>query len=140
MGATFHRFTIVLSVVAVLIASVPARGQSERETPPPVRAQNASAPQPADAKRQKDTIWNGFGWGFIAGVGFGTVTMGGYLTYDAIGADSCTRGPKVQCYVPMGLAFGAVGALIDWRIKGDSVAIAPEASPERKAVHLVVRF
>jgi hypothetical protein len=95
---------------------------------------------PASAEGARDSLWNGFGWGFLAGFGYGTVTFPGYLTYDALGWDRCRSGPNLTCSVPFGLVGGGIGALIDWRIKDSPLTITPEASRARKALHVSVRF
>jgi hypothetical protein len=98
-----------------------------------------ASPSTASAQA-RDSLWNGFGWGFLAGFGYGTVTMPGYLTYDALGWDRCRNAPNLTCSVPFGLVGGAIGALVDWNIKGTSVAAQPDVSRDRKALRVTIRF
>ena len=60
-----------------------------------------------------DSLANGTMLGAAIGLLAGTVTLPGYLIYDAVGAKGCREGGRFGCAAAMAIAFGAAGCLID---------------------------
>ena len=135
---------MTLCAVVLFGQSMGAQTGPVSETPPP---------PPINASTQKgDPVWDGAVWGAAIGVVTGTVTLPGYLLYNAVGADNCRSGPRLQCAAAMGAIFVGVGLLIDWMRNGQPgpsrpleprkaiVRVAPEVTPNYRAIRLTWSF
>lgn len=91
--------------------------------------------------RAGDAIWNGAAIGFLLG-GLAGIT---------VGSEGCLDRDKIYCFVGGGLAYGALGAFIDWSHKGRtrvfpapdrraSLRVTPDVRTHRKGAVLAVRF
>jgi hypothetical protein len=94
-----------------------------------------------EIERAGDTIWDGAAIGFVLG-GLAGVT---------VGAEGCLDRARIHCFVGGGLAYGALGAFIDWRHKGRTrvfpapdrratLRVTPDVRAHRKGAVLAVRF
>jgi hypothetical protein len=97
------------------------------------------APEPGlTVERSGDSLWNGLAIGVAIGTALGVATR----------VRGCFQGVTVECVVKPGLAFGALGALIDHRRVGrttvfvgtgpSSARLIPLLSSDAKG--LLVRF
>ena len=101
---------------------------------------------PADAvkvERPGDSVWNGAAIGYGVGALFG-------LT---IGSEACLHSAVWRCVNSGGIAYGLLGALIDYAHKGrrtiyrspsaaprKAVRLVPDIGPERKGVAVALAF
>ena len=94
-----------------------------------------------EIERAGDTIWDGAAIGFVLG-GLAGIT---------VGAEGCLDRAKMYCFVDGGLAYGALGAFIDWSHKGRTrvfpapdrratLRVTPDVRAHRKGAVLAVRF
>jgi hypothetical protein len=101
---------------------------------------------PADAikiERPGDSLWNGVAIGYGVGALFGAT----------IGAEACLHESTWRCVNSGGIAYGLLGALIDYAHKGrrtiykspsaaprKAMRLVPDIGPERKGVAVALAF